>query len=56
MAQKSSGSSLVLVSLAVVGVSLLERLAFVLLYVALLLFFGFPSSKNPGVRTCSFPS
>ena len=55
MAQKSSGC-LLLVSLAVVGVSLLERLAFVLLYVALLLFFGFPCSKNPGVRTCSFPS
>ena len=33
MAQKSSGW-LLLVSLAVVGVSLLERLAFVLLYVA----------------------
>ena len=33
MAQKSSGC-LLLVSLVVVGVSLLERLAFVLLYVA----------------------
>ena len=36
----------VLVSLAVVGVFLLGRLAFVLEYVALLLFFGFPYSKT----------
>ena len=35
----------VLVSLAVVGVFFLERFAFVLEYVALLLFFGFPCTQ-----------